>query len=209
MKLNRAPALAHILTLLVAAVFFAALPAVAQEQQQTPLLGVISVDGMRPHYVTGDDAHGAKIPQLRRFLKEGSYADGVVGVVPTVTYPSHTTLVTGVWPEKHGILGNTTFDPLEKNSQGWYWYTEDIRVPTLWDAAAGDGRTTGSVQWPVTVGAHSTWNIPELWGANTAHDSNLLRACSTAGLLNDADKEIGSYAGGIDASIWADENRSP
>jgi predicted AlkP superfamily pyrophosphatase or phosphodiesterase len=208
MKLHRAPALAHILTLLIAAVFFAALPAIAQEQQQTPLLVMISVDGMRPDYVTGADAHGAKIPQLRRFLREGSYADGVVGVVPTVTYPSHTTLVTGVWPAKHGILGNTTFDPLQKNSQGWYWYTEDIRVPTLWDAAAGAGRTTASVQWPVTVGAHITWNIPEFWRANTEDDAKLLRAVSTAGLLIDADKEIGSYARGIDASVEADERRS-
>jgi predicted AlkP superfamily pyrophosphatase or phosphodiesterase len=208
MKLNRAPALAHILTLLVAAVFFAALPAVAQEQQQTPLLVMISVDGMRPDYVTGADAHGGKIPQLRRFMREGSYADGVAGVVPTVTYPSHTTLVTGVWPAKHGILGNTTFDPLQKNSQGWYWYTEDIRVPTLWDAAAGARRTTASVQWPVTVGAHITWNIPEFWRANTEDDAKLLRAVSTPGLLIDADKEIGPYAGGIDASVEADERRS-
>ena len=208
MKRHRAPAPARILTLLIAAVFFAALPALAQGQQQTPLLVMISVDGMRPDYVTGADAHGAKIPQLRRFMKEGSYADGVVGVVPKVTYPSHTTLVTGVWPAKHGILGNTTFDPLQKNSQGWYWYTEDIRVPTLWDAAAGAGRTTASVQWPVTVGAHITWNIPEFWRANTKDDAKLLRAVSTAGLLIDADKEIGSYAGGIDSSIEADERRS-
>jgi len=206
MKRHRAPALAHNLALLLA-VFFAALPAIAQEPQQTPLLVMISVDGLRPDYVTGADAHGAKIPQLRRFMKEGSYADGVVGVVPTVTYPSHTTLVTGVWPAKHGILGNTTFDPLQKNSQGWYWYSEDIRLPTLWDAAAGAGRTTASVQWPVTVGAHITWNIPEFWRANTEDDAKLLRAVSTPGLLIDADKEIGSYAGGIDSSAEADERR--
>ncbi|HEY2458869.1 MAG TPA: alkaline phosphatase family protein, partial [Candidatus Acidoferrum sp.] len=93
-----------------------------------PTLVVISVDGLRPDYVTAADAHGAKIPTLRRFLKEGTYADGVTGVVPTVTYPSHTTLVTGVWPAKHGIFANTTFDPLQKNYQGWYWYAEDIRV---------------------------------------------------------------------------------
>ena len=207
MKRHRAPALAHLPTFLIAAVFFAALQAIAQEPQQTPLLVMISVDGMRPDYVTGADAHGAKIPQLRRFMKEGSYADGVVGVVPTVTYPSHTTLVTGVWPAKHGILGNTTFDPLQKNSQGWYWYSEDIRLPTLWDAAAGAGRTTASVQWPVTVGAHITWNIPEFWRANTEDDAKLLRAVSTPGLLIDADKEIGSYAGGIDSSAEADERR--
>jgi predicted AlkP superfamily pyrophosphatase or phosphodiesterase len=181
--------------------------AAAQDQAQPPLLVMISIDGLRPDYITAADAHGAKVPNLRRFLKEGAYAEGVQGVVPTVTYPSHTTLVTGVWPVKHGILANTTFDPLQKNYQGWYWYTEDIRVPTLWDAAAKAGRTTASIQWPVTVGAHITWNIPEFWRANTEDDAKLLQAVSTPGLLAEARSEIGAYSGGTDATVEGDENR--
>src|SRR6202035_492720 len=93
-------------------------PAAAQEKTP-PLLVVISVDGLRPDYVTAADAHGAKVPHLRKFLHDGTYAQGVTGVVPTVTYPSHTTLMTGVWPAKHGILANRTFDPLQKNHEGW------------------------------------------------------------------------------------------
>jgi predicted AlkP superfamily pyrophosphatase or phosphodiesterase len=130
-----------------------------------------------------------------------------VGVVPTVTYPSHTTLVTGVWPAKHGIWANTTFDPLQKNYQGWYWYAEDILAPTLWDAAVQAGRTTASIQWPVTVGAKITWNIPEVWRAGTGEDAKLIRALSTAGLLDEAAKELGPYRGGIDTSVEADELR--
>lgn len=189
-----------------AAIFLFATNGQAQERA-TPLLVMISVDGMRPDYITEADAHGAKVPNLRRFLKEGTYADGVVGVVPTVTYPSHTTLVTGVWPAKHGILANTTFDPLQQNQGGWYWYTEDIRVPTLWDVAAAAGRTTASIQWPVTVGARITWDIPEFWRASTPDDAKLLRAVSTRGLLEEARAELGEYRGGIDTSAAGDENR--
>jgi predicted AlkP superfamily pyrophosphatase or phosphodiesterase len=177
------------------------------QEQAPPLLVMISVDGMRPDYITEADAHEAKVPNLRRFLKEGAYALGVVGIVPTVTYPSHTTLVTGVWPAKHGIFANTTFDPLQQNQAGWYWYTEDIHVPTLWDAAAAAGRTTASLQWPVTVGAHITWNIPEFWRASTPDDAKLLRAVSTRGLLEEAKAELGEYRGGIDTSAQADESR--
>ena len=177
------------------------------QEKGSPLLVMISIDGLRPDYVTAADAHGAKVPNLRRFMKEGAYAEGVTGVVPTVTYPSHTTLVTGVWPATHGIWGNTTFDPLQKNYQGWYWYSEDIRVATLWDAAAQAGRTTASIQWPVTVGAKITWNIPEFWRAGTAEDAKLLRAVSTRGLLEEAAGEIGEYRGGIDASAEGDEVR--
>ena len=177
------------------------------QEQAPPLLVMISVDGMRPDYITEADAHGAKIPNLRRFLKEGTYAEGVVGVLPTVTYSSHTTLVTGVWPAKHGIFANTTFDPMQQNQGGWYWYTEDIRVPALWDIATAAGRTTASIQWPVTVGARITWNIPEFWRASTPDDAKLLRAVSTRGLLEEAKAELGEYRGGIDTSAQADESR--
>lgn len=187
----------------LAAVFFFAVN--AQPQQQAPLLVMISVDGMRPDYITQADAHGEKVPNLRRFLKEGTHAEGVVGVVPTVTYPSHTTLVTGVWPSKHGILANGTFDPLRQNQEGWYWYTEDIRVPTLWEVAAAAGRTTASIQWPVTAGAHITWNIPEYWRANTPDDAKLLRALSTRGLLEEAGAELGEFRDGSDTSAKGDE----
>ncbi len=189
-----------------AAVFLFADSGSAQEQAP-PLLVMVSVDGMRPDYITEADAHGAKVPNLRRFLKQGTYAEGVIGVVPTVTYPSHTTLVTGVWPAKHGIFANTTFDPLRQNQEGWYWYTEDIRVPTLWDVAAAAGRTTASIQWPVTVGAHINWDIPEFWRASTPDDAKLLRAVSTRGLLEEAKSELGEYRGGIDTSAQGDENR--
>jgi predicted AlkP superfamily pyrophosphatase or phosphodiesterase len=182
-------------------------PASPGQEKTPPLLVLISIDGLRPDYVTAADAHGCKIPNLRRFLKEGTYAEGVQGVVPTVTYPSHTTLVTGVWPVKHGILANGIFDPLRKNQEGWYWYTEDIRVPTLWDAAAQAGRTTASIQWPVTVGAHINWNIPEFWRASTAEDVKLQRAVSTPGLLVEAQAELGEYRGGIETSAESDEIR--
>ncbi len=194
----------HVLLFAVAGLL---VPASPGQEKTPPLLVLISVDGLRPDYVTAADAHGCKIPNLRRFLREGTYAEGVQGVVPTVTYPSHTTLVTGVWPVKHGILANGTFDPLRKNQEGWYWYTEDIRVPTLWDAWAQAGRTTASIQWPVTVGARINWNIPEFWRADTLEDAKLLRAVSTPGLLAEAQAELGEYRGGIDTSPEGDENR--
>jgi predicted AlkP superfamily pyrophosphatase or phosphodiesterase len=201
------PRLQHIVVVTLLALLAVA---VASAQGQTgtppPLLLVISIDGLRPDHVLAADARGARIPNLRRFLREGAFAAGVVGVIPTTTYPSHATLVTGVWPARHGILANTTFDPLRKNQQGWYWYAEDLRVPTLWDAATGAGLVTASIQWPVTVGARITWKIPEVWRASTADDAKLLRAVSTPGLLVDLERELGAYPRALD--IDADESRA-
>ena len=185
----------------------AALTAAAPAVQASPVL-LISIDGLRPADVLDADARGLKIPNLRGFVAQGSYADAVVGVLPTVTYPSHTTLLTGVSPAKHGIVSNTTFDPTNINAGGWYWYASDIRVPTLWDAARARGMTVGNVHWPVSVGAKNiTWNLPQLWRTGHGDDAKLVKALATPGLLDPMEAALGPYAQGIDESIEGDENR--
>jgi predicted AlkP superfamily pyrophosphatase or phosphodiesterase len=181
----------------------------APDQKSRPAVILISIDGLKPEYVLDAEAHGLKIPNLRRFLREGTYSTGVHGVVPTVTYPSHTTLLTGVAPATHGIYANNTFDPLRKNYGGWYWYAEDIKVPTLWDAAAAAGLVTANVHWPVSVAEpHIKWNLPQYWRAGTPDDRKLVRVLTTPGLLDALEKDLGPYADGIDESITGDEIRA-
>jgi len=181
-------------------------PAVAHAGRLPVLL--ISIDGLRPDCVLKADEYGLKIPNLRRMVAAGASATGVHGVLPTVTYPSHTTLVTGVSPARHGILANTTFDPANLNYGGWYWYAEDIKVPALWDAAGEAGLTTANVHWPVTVGAKIDWNLPQYWRATTPDDRKLLRALSTPGLLDLLERGLPPYADGGDESLAADQNRA-
>jgi len=135
---------------------------------------MISIDGLKPEYITQADAHGMRIPYLRTLLTNGTYAEGVVGIWPTVTYPSHTTLMTGVWPAEHGILNNQEFDPFQKFTGGWNWYAAEIRVPTLWQVAHHAGLRTASVGWPVSVGATDVdYLIPEYWrDDNVSHSSD-------------------------------------
>ena len=130
-------------------------------------LVVISIDGMKPEYVTQAQQHGLKVPTLRRFMSQGSYAEGVIGVLPTVTYPSHTTMITGVWPAQHGVVDNTIYDPLREHPDTWYWDFEDIKVPTLYTAADAAGIKTANVGWPVTINAPIDYNIAE--GTQSEH----------------------------------------
>jgi predicted AlkP superfamily pyrophosphatase or phosphodiesterase len=85
---------------LVAALVLAATSVAASAE---PVL-MISIDGLRPADVIEAEKRGLKVPNLRRFLTEGSYATGVTGVLPTLTYPSHVTLLTGASPARHGVL---------------------------------------------------------------------------------------------------------
>ncbi|HTS26518.1 MAG TPA: ectonucleotide pyrophosphatase/phosphodiesterase [Bryobacteraceae bacterium] len=171
---------------------------------------LISIDGLKPEYLLQADAHGLKIPHLRRILNDGAHASGVRGVLPTVTYPSHTTIVTGVWPSKHGIYTNIVFDPLGLNFEGWYWYAEDIAVPTIWEGASNAGLTVGSVSWPASVGAKGIrYNVPEYWRAQkTPDDLKLMRAISTPGLVAEIAKDAGPYNVDLDDAIPGDLART-
>jgi predicted AlkP superfamily pyrophosphatase or phosphodiesterase len=141
---------------------------------------MISIDGLRPADVIDAETRGLKVPVLRAFLKDGAYATGVKNVLPSVTYPNHTTLITGVAPLMHGISNNTTFDPLGRNMDGWYWYSSDIRVPTLWDAVHAAHKPVASLGWPVSVGNPSIdYDIPEYWRAGDLEDLKLIDAIST------------------------------
>jgi predicted AlkP superfamily pyrophosphatase or phosphodiesterase len=145
---------------------------------------VVSIDGLMPESYRTPDQYGLRVPTLRSMVATGASASLAATVMPAVTYPAHTTIATGVSPGVHGILSNRAFDPLERNQDGWRWYSEDIRVPTIWDAVAAAGRVTALVHWPVTVGAKASFLVPEYWRAGTVEDQKLLRAMATPGLLD-------------------------
>jgi predicted AlkP superfamily pyrophosphatase or phosphodiesterase len=194
---------------------FLLVPALIQLGHAAPVL-MISIDGLKPEYITQADAHGMKIPYLRTLLREGTYAEGVVGIWPTVTYPSHTTLITGVWPAEHGIYNNMEFDPLQHYSGAWNWYAPLIRVPTLWTAARAGGLRTASVGWPVSAGATDVdWLIPEFWrsadpsGGENPEDRLLIAAVSRpATLLKELQAKAGEYMMGNETTIGGDETKT-
>ena len=191
------------------------LSAQAVPVQGAPVL-MISIDGMKPEYVTKADEHGLKLPTLRAMMRSGSYAEGVVGVWPTVTYPSHTTLITGVPPAEHGISTNYQFDPLQCHDGAWYWYASDIKVPTLWSAAHKAGLKTASIGWPVSVGARDVDDlIPEFWryyGPNTQPnpaDRKMIQAMSRPeSLFDEVEPAAGPYMMGNDTSVEGDEAKT-
>ena len=155
---------------------------------------LISIDGLHPSNVLEADRHGLKIPTLRRLLREGAHATAMRGVLPTVTYPSHTTMLTGVWPARHGVPNNVPFDPLGRNQGVWYWYAEDIKAPTLWDAARASGYVVGSVSWPVSVARRvSPEHSRVLAGDEVARGNQAGSGIIDAGLLRGSRADAGPY----------------
>ena len=145
---------------------------------------VITIDGLKPATYTAPGP--SKVPTLRRLAQEGTFADGLIGVTPTVTYPSHTTMITGVMPAVHGIYNNLILDPEQTSNSSWYWYARDIKVPTLFSAVKSRGLTTAAVSWPATVDADIDYLMPEFGGVTrNAKWLDLMRGISRPRLLLD------------------------
>lgn len=138
----------------IAVIFITGLCCLKGYTQPAKHVILISIDGFRPDFYL-DKSFTA--PNLQRLKEEAVYAKGVRSVFPSVTYPSHTTIVTGAVPAKHGIYYNSPYGA--KKGQ-WYWEESYIKVPTLWDALKDAGLTSGAVMWPVTVGAPINYNFP-------------------------------------------------
>jgi len=171
----------------------AALVLAAPAAQAAPRkLLVISVDGLDWRYIRDRDALGLKIPNIRRLLAKSQVADGVTGVWPTITWPSHTTMLTGARPDQHGILANASGPPDPALS---YWSATKIKVRTLTQCLADAGRTIGAVNWPVTVDAKINWNLPEVYARRLGDSSDMetVDHFGTPGLVDEIARTYPSF----------------
>ena len=119
---------------------------------------LITVDGFRPQLYTDPSFHTVNIHKL---MQEGTYAKGVNSVFPSMTYPSHTTIVTGVQPAKHGVYFNNMFEPNGPTGK-MYWNDSSIHSPTVWAAAEAKGMKVAALLWPVSADAPVQYNIPDI-----------------------------------------------
>ncbi|MCO5934732.1 ectonucleotide pyrophosphatase/phosphodiesterase [Mucilaginibacter sp. RB4R14] len=141
---------------------------------------LVTVDGFRPEFYL--DSINYAMPTVRELMKNGVAAQGLNPVFPSVTYPNHTTMITGVTPAKHGIYYNTPFEA-EGATGKWYWDYSLIKSPTLWDAMHKAGKTTACVRWPVTVNAPIDYRIPEYWNYKNISDAREYTAAGTQPLI--------------------------
>jgi len=104
-----------------------------------------------------------ELPAFGEFFKEASGCINVKTVYPSLTYCAHTTISTGTYPARHGVINNTRVQP-SRLSPDWYWYDRDIKVPTFQSYAKKAGYDILSIFWPVTAGSRDIkYNMPEIF----------------------------------------------
>jgi predicted AlkP superfamily pyrophosphatase or phosphodiesterase len=161
--LNKITSLATALTLTLS--FCATLHAQNDGTAATkgPIVVLITIDGF-PARALKDPR--LPMPTLRMMEANGAHADGMQPINPTVTWPNHTTLITGVNASEHHVMANGLITlPLDGGApqvKPWVPREELVHGRTLYDAAADRGMTTGQVDWVAIYGAKNVrWQFGE------------------------------------------------
>lgn len=155
---------------------------------------VISIDGL-PGYLLDDPA--ASLPVIRGLREVGASAvEGMHVSNPSVTWPNHTTLMSGVHPEKHGVLFNGL--PQRHGAGELVQVTPEktqqdlVRVPLLFDILKEKGIASAAINWPCTAGSTSlTDNFPDVPNSLRYTNAQLKDELASAGLLQRFDNGTG------------------
>ena len=114
-----------------------------------PTTILVSLDGFRADFL-----HRGITPTLNQFIAEGVSPKYMLPSFPSVTFPNHYTLVTGLYPESHGVVGNSFWDP---DLKAEFYYTDPARSldpkwwaggEPIWVTAEKDSVKTAIHMWP-------------------------------------------------------------
>lgn len=166
---------------------------------------LVSIDGFRPEFYLDKKF---PTPSLQRLAENSQVAIGLTPVFPTVTYPNHTTLITGVSPTEHGIYSNTRFTWKEGPTNEWYWDSKYLKVKTINDILEEKGYKTASVHWPVTVNANISYLMPEIFPLDGWYKGtpwSLVIEHGTKGIVEEINLKMGlkEFTNQKESDAWA------
>lgn len=170
------------------------------------------MDGVRPELIINADKYNIKVPNIRSFIKEGSYSkEGLYTVFPALTYVCHASLTTGTMPAKHGIVNNEIWSPKNEYKGCWEWFASD-KVINLLSAAKKNRYISANVNLPGCIGSYTDYNIAEFW--NNPYDEErawldhkFIRAMSDpVGIVEEFETLFGEYPG-WERNSGSDEKR--
>ena len=116
---------------------------------------LVSVDGLAHYYFDDPKCH---MPTIRAMAAKGARAKWMGTSFPTVTWPNHTTLVTGVHAGRHGVIGNNYYDRAQNKvipliPDPLFDKAEIVKSATVYDVVHEAGLKTAGVCWPASRNA--------------------------------------------------------
>lgn len=116
------------------------------------------------------------LPHFGKLIKKSSYSKSVKTIYPSLTYPAHTSIITGLKPINHKIVNNIKIQPSRCNSPDWFWKKYEIKADTLFDIAKRNDMVCSSILWPVSCKAPIKYNMPEIFSNRNWQNQILVSA---------------------------------
>ncbi len=166
---------------------------------------VICVDGL-PAYLLDDP--NVPMPAIRGLAKTGVQAKGMIPANPSVTWPNHTSMTTGSWPEKHGVIFNGVLDrpgpglPVVVNPRKDK--AELVFAPTLYDVMHAKGFRTAAINWPCTRNcATLDDNFPDVPDMIDFTTPRLIESLKKSGALTEGtSQEFNKFTTPVRDVVW-------
>ncbi|KAH6779073.1 Alkaline-phosphatase-like family protein [Perilla frutescens var. hirtella] len=123
-----------------------------------PVVLIVSSDGFRFGY-----QYKTHLPNINRLINNGTEAQrGLIPVFPTLTFPNHYSIATGLYPAYHGIINNYFTDPVtgEKFNMGSHepeWWLGE----SLWETVSNQGLKASTYFWPGSEVKKGSWDCPK------------------------------------------------
>ena len=123
-------------------------------------LVIISLDSV----FAADKDYLLSLPNLGRLAADGVFCGAVQTIYPSLTYPIHASLLTGCYPDKHGVYHNEPYqEDAKPGMRRWFWDERDIKMDTLFSQAHKAGRECAAILWPTTgFSKFIRYNFPEV-----------------------------------------------
>ncbi|MGH9626820.1 MAG: alkaline phosphatase family protein, partial [Bryobacteraceae bacterium] len=157
--------------------------AIAQTPAKDRHVVMISIDGFSAYSLKDPKV---PLPNIRALIEKGVAAEGMQPVNPSVTWPNHTSMITGVTPAKHSVIYNGAAvrggegEPVKVEPH--VPKNELVQGPTLYDVAREAGLTTAEVDWvAIEKASNINWSFAE-W---PTVDGTVEREMIAAGLVTD------------------------
>jgi len=139
-------------------------PIRSEAPDKPPLLILVSIDGFRPDYL-----ERGLTPNLQAIIDDGARARAMRPSFPSLTFPNHYTLMTGLVPDHHGLINNTMVDPKIPGERFTLRNAEAVSNPAwwddaqpLWNTAREAGLRSATMFWPGSE-APIHGHHPDLW----------------------------------------------
>lgn len=193
---------------LMAAIVAFCRPATAMSAAEPPDAHVIvvTIDGFAAYLLNDPQS---PIPTIRKLAAEGTTAEGMRPVNPSVTWPNHTSLITGVRPERHGVIFNgvlsrqeagrpVKLDPAKTQA-------ELVTGPTIYEVLKPLGYRTAAINWPCTRGSENIDdNFPDVPDQVTVMSPILRQELVKLGALPDeTQKSFITMSGPQKDAVWS------